>query len=72
MAHRAGHVLLVPPVPVSDGSPAGNYAALDAVKQNLDIEHGNMQFVEASKPRNQPTTVSTATGAALRRVQSTY
>lgn len=69
MAHTPG---IFPSIPVSDGSPDANRASIEAIKQNIELEHGYDTLLIGSKPHVAPTTVNIATGAALRKVQGTY
>lgn len=60
-----------PSIPMTDGSPDANYQSILAMKQNIEIMQGTRGIVRASS-LHAPTAVNTATGAALRKVQSTY
>jgi hypothetical protein len=60
-----------PAIPMTDGSSEANQQAILALKQNIEIMQGTRGIVRASS-LHPPTAVNTQTGAALRRVQSTY
>jgi hypothetical protein len=60
-----------PAIPMTDGSPDANYQSILALKQNIEIMQGTRGIVRATS-LHPPTVVNTQTGAALRKVQSTY
>lgn len=63
--------ITAPSIPMTDGSPEANQQSILALKQNIEIMQGTRGVVRASS-LHAPTATNIATGAALRRVQSTY